>query len=79
MGIALVIVGGLCLMTLAASVFGYLGEKKKRIDPAIEAKIAAIERRLKELEGKGVLDDERLEHIEGEVAFVNRLIADKRP
>lgn len=77
MGIALIIVGGLCLMTFAASVFGYLGEKKKRTDPAVEAKVAEIERRLSELERKGSLNDERLEQIEGDVAFVNKLITDK--
>lgn len=78
MGIALVIVGGLFLMTLAASVFGYLGEKKKRLDPAVEARVADIERRLKELEEQGTLNDEKIGQIEGDIAFVNKLISDKR-
>lgn len=77
MGIAFVIVGGLVLMTFAASVFGYLGEKRKRLDPQIESKILSIERRLATLEENGGRNDERLEQIEGDVAFVNKLISDR--
>lgn len=78
MGIAFVIVGGLVLMTLAASLFSYLGEKKKRLDPSLESKIEGLERRISELEQKSTGSDERFEQIEEEVAFVNKLISDKR-
>lgn len=77
MGIALIIVGGLVLMTVSASVFGFLGEKKKRLDPQLENKIGRIEQRLSILEERLGRDDERFEEIESEVAFVNKLISDK--
>ncbi|HUX19648.1 MAG TPA: hypothetical protein VMW69_00325 [Spirochaetia bacterium] len=77
MGIALVIVGGLVLMTLAASLFGYLGEKKKRLDPDLQKKIEAIEQRLSSLEAGSGRADERIEQVEGDVAFVNKLLSDR--
>lgn len=77
MGIALIIVGGLVLMTVSASVFGFLGEKKKRVEPEVVNRIGSIEQRLSVLEEKIGRNDERCDEIESEVAFVNKLISDK--
>lgn len=77
MGIALVIVGGLVLMTLAASAFSYLGEKKKGVDPNIVKKIEAIEERLSSLEAGTGQVDERIQQIENDVSFVNKLLTDR--
>lgn len=77
MGIAFVIVGGLVAMTAVASIFSYLGEKKKHLDPRLESTIDDMQRRLSILEERLGRDDERFEQIESEVAFVNKLIAKK--
>ncbi len=77
MGIAMVIVGGLVLMTLAASVFGYLGEKKKRLDPNVLQKLEQIEKRLADLETAAGQSAERFDRIENDAAFVQRLLSDR--
>lgn len=77
MGIAFVIVGGLVLMTLAASVFGYLGEKKKRLDPKVLEKLEQIEHRLSDLENAAGQNAERFDRIENDAAFVQRLLSDR--
>ena len=74
MGIAMVIVGGLVLMTLAASVFGYLGEKRKRLDPDVLEK---LERRLSDLEAAVGQNAERFDRIENDAAFVQRLLSER--
>jgi len=78
MGVAIVIAGGLVLMTLVASLFSYLGEKKKRLDPQIEEKINRMERRLTAMEAKAAEKDERIDQLESEISFVNKLI-EQRP
>lgn len=78
MGIALVIAGGLVLMTLFASMFSYLGEKKKRLDPKVEERLALIEHRLEALESKSLEKDDRLAQLASEVTFVSRLIEERK-
>ncbi len=77
MGIALIIVGGLVLMTVAASAFGYLGERKKRLDPKLGEAIERMEKRLSAIEERLNQDEDRFEHLEGDVSFVHKLISDK--
>lgn len=77
MGIALIIVGGLVLMTVAASAFGYLGEKRKHLDPKITETLGTLERRLSAIEEKLGTADDRFDKIEGDVAFVHKLLSDK--
>ena len=77
MGIALIIVGGLVLMTISASLFSAVGEKRKRLDPQLADRIETLEKRLSALEEKLDRGEERFAQIETEVAFVNRLISDK--
>ncbi len=78
MGVALVIAGGLVLMTLVASLFSYLGEKRKRLDPQIEEKIARFEQRLAAIEAKADEKEERIAQLESEITFVTKLI-EQRP
>jgi hypothetical protein len=77
MGIALIIVGGIVVVTAVASVFDYLGKKRKGGDPQVEGRLAALEQRLAAAETKIEERDEKIAQIENDVAFVNRLIEDK--
>ena len=78
MGIALIVVGGLVLMTLISVVGSALGGKKKEhADKQTESRIAATEERLLSLEAKIMDRDERIAQLEHEVSFVNKLIEEK--
>jgi len=74
--IAIIITGGLVLMTAVASAFGYLTEKRKRESPELEKQIAEMERRLSLLEDRAVDKEARVEQIAQEVSFVNKLVED---
>ncbi|MBN1242975.1 MAG: hypothetical protein JXA15_09765 [Spirochaetales bacterium] len=76
MGITLTIVGGLVLMTIAAAGFDYLGRRAKA-SPADAARTRELERRLEALETRVQDRDERVAKLEGELAFVNRLLEDR--
>lgn len=78
MGIALIIVGGLVLMTGLASYFSYLTEKKKRVDSGVAEKVEEVEKRLAQLEHRIEERDERLSQLESDVSFVNKLIEEKK-
>jgi uncharacterized coiled-coil protein SlyX len=77
MGIALVIVGGLVLITAVASGFDYLGKRRKRISAEVDRKVVQLEERLATLEGKVAERDERIAQLESDLSFTNRLIEDK--
>jgi hypothetical protein len=77
MNLALIIVGGLVLMTFFPSLFGYLEKRKKAKDTEIESKLASVEKRLFDLEGKIAEKDDRIDKLETDVSFVNKLIEDK--
>jgi len=76
MGITLTIVGGLVLMTIAAAGFDYLGRRAKAA-PAEAARSRELERRLEALESRLQDRDERVAKLEGELAFLNRLLEDR--
>jgi chaperonin cofactor prefoldin len=77
MGIAFVIVGGVVVTTLIASVFDFLGKKKRKVDTRVESTISQLEERLSVLEAKTAEKDERISQLESEVSFVNKLIEGK--
>jgi len=76
MEIAIIVVGGLVLMTAVASVFSYLTEKRKRESPELEKRIAELERRLGVIEDQASDKDARVEQIAQDVSFVNKLVED---
>ncbi len=76
MGITLTIVGGLVLMTIAAAGFDYLGRRAKAA-PADAARTRELERRLDALEARLEDRDGRVAKLEGELAFLNRLLEDR--
>ena len=76
MGITLAIIGGLVAMTVVAAGFDYLG-KRARSAPADAAPAREFERRLEALEARLSDRDERVAKLEGELAFLNRLLEDR--
>jgi predicted RNase H-like nuclease (RuvC/YqgF family) len=75
--IALIIVGGLTAMTAIAVAGDYLTKSKiakNKADPAIlkeyDRRIAELERRLSE-------QDAKIEQLESDVSFTNKLLSDK--
>lgn len=77
MGIALIVVGGIVLVSVVASYFDYLGKKAKSSNPDLAARLGELENRLKVLEVAQIEKDEKIERLSSELGFVNKLL-DKR-
>jgi hypothetical protein len=77
MEIAAIITGGILLMVAFASFFDFLGKRKKKSDQALETQVAALEQRVTGLETKLLDKDEKINQLENEISFVNRLIEGK--
>ena len=77
MEIAIVIAGGLVLISLIAGFFDYMGKKKKKTDLALETKVTELDQKVTALEDRLHEKDERLNQLENEISFINRLIEDK--
>ncbi|HUX52487.1 MAG TPA: hypothetical protein VMW73_16990 [Spirochaetia bacterium] len=74
MGIAAIVIGGVIVVTIIASVSSYLTEKAKRRSPEVEANLSDLEKRLAVLESRMEDRDERVAQIANDLKFVNRLI-----
>lgn len=74
MEIALIVAGGLVLLTAVAGFFDYLGKRRSGIDTETKARIEALEKRLGELEAATATDASRLARLEGDLSFMNRLV-----
>jgi hypothetical protein len=75
--IALIIVGGLTAMTAIAVIGDYLTKSKiakSKVDPAI---LKEYERRISELEKRLSDQDAKLEQLESDVSFTNKLLGEK--
>jgi uncharacterized protein YlxW (UPF0749 family) len=79
MGIAIVIMGGLALMTVFASIGSYFTEKRKHASGAGKGEMEALVKRMESLEAQVQSRDERIERLENDVSFATRLLEDKRP
>ncbi len=77
MDIALVIVGGITVMTLVAASFDYLTKRAKTVDKETRAKVEDLALRLKALEASQPAKDERIAQLEQEVGFVTKLLERK--
>jgi hypothetical protein len=77
MEIALIITGGVVLVSIIAGLFDFLTKRKKKADHVLENKVTEIEQKLQKLEGKLLEKDERINQLESEISFVTRLIEDK--
>jgi peptidoglycan hydrolase CwlO-like protein len=77
MGITLVIVGGITIISAIAIVGDYFTKakvSKTSIDPQI---IQALEKRIEELETKANDQDKKIEQLESEISFANKLLENK--
>lgn len=77
MEIALIITGGLILITLISVVGSIFLEKKKKENPELESLVKALEKRVFQLETNMEEKETRIEHLESDLKFINKLIEDK--
>jgi hypothetical protein len=77
MGIAIVIVIGLVVMTVAAAGFDYLSKRNKSNSSVSIKQIQILEERIKILENNEIERIEQVRKIQEEVKFVNKLLEDK--
>jgi len=78
MWIALIIVGGLTLMTIVASGFDYLGKRKLKVSQEMEGRVAALEQKLEQLQAELQIKNNRIEQLDDSVSFLNKLVEDKQ-
>lgn len=81
MPIALIVVGGIVIISVVASGFDYLG-KKRAADPgglssALSDKVAVLEKRVAFLEEELSEKNVRLEQLRTDVSFMHKLLEDK--
>jgi len=76
MGIAIVIVSGLVVMTIAAVAGDIIGKAKARsgADPSV---VRELKNRIEELERQSQDRDQRILRLEGDVAFTTKLLEGK--
>ena len=75
--ITLIIVGGITLISVIAVVGDYI-TKVKTSKPSIEVKeINELKNRIDELERLVVEQDKKIEHLETDISFANKLLEDK--
>lgn len=78
MGMAMIIVGGIVLISVVTSVFDFLGKRRGgKKDREFERRIETMEQRLKELEQGSLEKDEKIRSLSGELSFLNKLIEDR--
>ena len=78
MGITLAIVGGIVIITVLAIGGDYLTKAKvarSSIDPEV---IKNFEKRINELEQRAQGQEKTIQILEGDIAFTNKLLEDKR-
>jgi hypothetical protein len=78
MEIALIIVGGIVLITVLPMLLQNRGKKAPQ-DPGLTDKVAKLEQQVASLEERLTARDERVNQLEATVSFVNRLLDDKGP
>ncbi|HEY9053740.1 MAG TPA: hypothetical protein VIO60_02865 [Rectinemataceae bacterium] len=77
MGITLIIVGGIVIISVVATIGDFLTKSKvakSSIDPGM---IQRLDDRIAELERKTQDQDRKIESLEADLAFANKLLEDK--
>lgn len=76
MGIVIVsiVAGSVVLITFCATLFDYLGKRHRGANPQIEARLAALERRLGEQDQAALERDQAVQKLEGELSFMTNLL-----
>ena len=74
MGIALVIAGGVVLMTFFAAGFDFLTKRRQKVDNETKQTVVLLETRVANLEQTVKEKDDKVTALEGELSFLRRLI-----
>ena len=74
MGIALVIAGGVVLMTFFAAGFDFLTKRRQKVDNETKQTVVQLETRVANLEQTVKEKDDKVTALEGELSFLRRLI-----
>jgi predicted Zn-dependent peptidase len=75
--ITLIIVGGITLISIVAVVGDYL-TKVKTVQPSINVKeVIELQKRVEELESIVRDQNKKIEHLETDISFTNKLLEDK--
>jgi hypothetical protein len=77
MSLGLIIVGGIVILSVVASISDYLTKTKvakSSIDPET---IHTLERRVAELEEKASRQENRIQSLESDISFANKLLEDR--
>ena len=77
MEIALIIVGGLVLMTIFGTGFDYLNKRRQRIDSGTKQKVTELETKVNQLERVIHDNDDKIAQLEGDMSFLNKLLEKK--
>ena len=77
MEIALIIVGGLVLMTIFGTGFDYLNKRRQRIDSGTKQKVTELETKVSQLERVIHDNDDKIAQLEGDMSFLNKLLEKK--
>ncbi len=77
MGIALIVVGGLVLITLIGVIGDYYGKKKLALSAESLQRLETLEQQVQVLSTTVGERDERIARLEEGITFVNRLLEDK--
>ena len=77
MGIALIIVGGLVVVSIVSAGFDYMSKKGKSVDKGLGQKVYDLENRIKKLESQIENGDSKILHLEEEITFFKNLLENK--
>ncbi|MBN1798661.1 MAG: hypothetical protein JW822_08780 [Spirochaetales bacterium] len=77
MEIALIIAGGLVLMTFFAAGFDFLTKRRNKIDQETKTKVIELEKKIDILEAKIDERNEKIGQLEHDVLFVHKLLEKK--
>jgi hypothetical protein len=77
MGIALVIVGGVVLVTILGLGFDFAVKRRNKLDSKTKQRVTELERKVANLELMVKDKDDRVARLEGELSFVNKLLEKK--
>ena len=77
MEIALIIVGGLVLMTIFASGFDFLTKRRNKLDNDTKLKVIELEKKVSNLERMSNDKDDKINQLDSDLSFLNKLIEKK--
>ncbi len=77
MGIALIITGGLTLMTFFAAGFDFLTKRRNKIDEETKNKVLEIEKKINILEAEIEDRNNKILQLENDYSFVTKLLEKK--